>query len=257
MKQVSHYDKVMWGLYCEYSYIPSNLIYTKRYRYDWCDVLDMRVVKDSYLEKHVTRSAKQWSFIHSKYYEITKVEPIYFGTLEDFIDYLEYRCGWRNTYRKSPYNYKKNGWHFKGSAQCGKNTYRWRYKYNEEKTKYEKKPEHKKKTLTEEEIRKREWRKKVKDPRDQGAAHWKCKRKESYVTKGNRAARRSAKQKLEKSDFRYYSKSSTWWDYRLCIGHDFNGECIHEIVEWNPPKDDWDTYSDDPKRQWVNPWDWD
>lgn len=121
---------------------------------------------------------------------------------------------------------------------------------------FRKQAHHKKKELSEETKKKREWKKKLKDPRDQDRKGNYYGNSKPYIELGNRKERRNVKQRLNKSDFRYWGKSSTFWDYGFCIGHDYNGECIKEIVEWNPPKDDWDVYSDHPRRQYVNPWDW-
>jgi hypothetical protein len=115
MKPVSHYDKVMWGLYCEYSYIPQDVWYTREPIHErvWNEEKERSfyIFQGRYREeRHTKRSAAQWSFIHSKYYYITKVDPIYTGSKQDFVNYLEYRTAWRNGHRRSPYDYKKNGY---------------------------------------------------------------------------------------------------------------------------------------------------
>jgi len=115
-----------------------------------------------------------------------------------------------------------------------------RYKSKQNGSAYIKKDHHKKKELSIEEINRREWRRKVKHPKDSPAKYWDIGRKQWHLKKGNRAERRSVRQELSKSDFRYWNKSSTWWEVSLCTGvHDDNG-CIKESFEWNPPRDDWD-----------------
>jgi len=130
----------MWGLYCEYSYIPSETCY-----HDRCYNNGNKWVH--YKEAHTKRSKEQWDFLHSKHYFITKVDPVYSGSVENLGIYVEKR-GWNGKHIKSPYNYKKDTW-----------SSRWRWT-NGETSKYKRNLEHKKKELSEEEIQKREWKKK-------------------------------------------------------------------------------------------------
>jgi len=139
-----------------------------------------------------------------------------------------------------------------------KNRRRWstRDGYREEQTKWQKKPEYvKKKKLSEEVIRKREWRKKVKDPRNQGSRFYSGSHKKRALRIGNKAERRYVKAGLQCGDWKYYPKSSTYWEsYRVC-----NGECCeHRPTTWhyNYPDNEWDSYINIGKRQWANPWDW-
>ena len=222
MKQITHYQKVMWGLYCEYSYIPSE-VYFK-----WSLFYGKYV-------RHGRTSKEQWDFINSKYYYITKVDPIYSGTLQDFREYLEYRT-WGGKHRRSPYDYKKSN----HGSRC--RYYSWRYGCHENSSSYRRKPHHKKKHLSEDEIRKREWKKKKKkDPRDQDHKRNYYGNKKPYVKSGNRAERRAMKSKLKSGEFHaHYAK--------LC---GTNG-----IYKYHVPSD-WDNFLGRKKREWVNPWDWD
>lgn len=231
MKQVSHYNKVMWGLYCEYSYLKPEVY---EYTPPWTGRVEWRV----------RTSKENWDWIHSKYYYVTKIDPIFNGSVEDFRRYLEYRT-YRNGHRRSPYNYKKNMWS-SGQHQCGKRTYRWRWTCGE-RTKEQKKPKYvQKKTISEEEVRKREWKKKVKDPRDQGTRFYRKKRRQNSCTLGNRAERREVKAELKLKDWKDYGPR--WWSQ----------EYGHEMI-WNYhcAPNDWDSYSIKGKRAWVDPYDWD
>ncbi len=171
MKQVTHYEKVMWGLYCDYSYIPSDVWYTERNKYEWYTDEDGECrskIIDSYPVQRNRRSAAEWSFIHSKYHYITKVDPIYTGSLEDFISYL----GKDKTRYGNPYKYKYNNWNFRFSHQCGKHTYRWRCTSGRP-SGYQKKPHHKKKELSDHAIAKKDWREKKNLKKDKAKAYWK------------------------------------------------------------------------------------
>jgi len=257
MKQVTHYNKVMWGLFCEYSYIPAKVWYTEKNKYEWYtdeDGESQRRIVGSYPVKHVERSSAQWSFIHSKYYYVTKIDPIYGGELGDFISYIdpaEY-----NSYslrRRNPYIYKKNQWN-PYSHQCGKNTYRWRYTSGKAQ-KYQKLSHHEKKELSEETIKKREWRKKVKDPRNQGSRYYSGSHRKVACKIGNRTERRETKSQMKSTKWEYYPKSSIYWETSDCTC-----ECCYNYrdMQWdyNYPENEWDKYFNKTKRYWVDPWDW-
>lgn len=211
MKEVTHYQKVMWGLYCDYSYIPEKRWFVWRKRTRWNSETKTYDFVGDYKEWKNRRSNEQWDFIHSKHYYITKVHPVYSGSLNDFREHLE-------NGKRSPYNYKKNAWHFKHSHRCGKRSYRWRWTRGE-RTKEQKKPDHVvKKTLTEEETRKREWKKEKNDPRDQGRRFCTGSHRKIACKHGNRAERRRTKQDIHRSD--------------------------------------WDNMLSRKPQEWVNPWDW-
>lgn len=243
MKQITHFEKVMWGLYCEYSYIPQDVWYVKktRWRREWDEEAKHyhSVNEGTYLEKKSKRSAKQWSFIHSKYHYITKVEPIYSGTLQDFNDYLEYVTTWgARTHRRSPYDYKKSGYGYSGRRRW------WRGGEPNSIAKWGKKPPHiKKKTLSEEEIHKREWRKKVKDQRDQGSRFYGGGHKKRALRSGNRAERRYVKASLQSGD--WSGSELEWWTK-------YPDDSYRDALVIS----DWDLYYDKGKRHWVDPWDW-
>jgi len=244
MKEVSHYEKVMWGLYCEYSWIPSDVWYEKKWK--WGYAWNEEEARNTYQALHqyevecTKRSAAEWSFIHSKYYHITKIDSIYAGTLEDFIEYLK---PVENTRWKNPYNYKKNGYGFRWANRCGKNRYRWRYT-NGVRTKDQKKLPHiKKKTLSIEEINKREWKEKVN--KEKRKPNWSYKRKKDCISKGNRAERRHVKSTLQSGD--WSGSQLRWWTH----DEDERAWECHLVVS------DWDSYQDRDKRYWASSWDWD
>jgi len=207
MKQVSHYDKVMWGLYCEYSYIPCDVWYTKEtiWRWEWDEEAkrNHNVNRGTRRVEHTKRSAKQWSFIHSKYHYITKIDPIYDGSLENFKNYLEFKTrGGRH--RSSPYKkYKSFGF--------------WRRR-PEGQDSYKKQPHHKKKELSEDTVRRREWRNKIKDRRNQGRRFYNETGWTVLQRDCNRKGRRRVKQKMFQEDWDNWShplrrEELNPWDY--------------------------------------------
>lgn len=163
MKKISHYQKVMWGLYCEYSHLEKERWSTSYNLYN-----AEREFQKTVVNHYERRSNKQWDFINSKFYYLTKIDPVYDGTKKELADYLEPPTDYRGNvrHRSSPYDETKRNpasplrrhWHWYG----------WMQRRNPKRSKWQKRPSHvQKKVLSEEEIRKREWRKKVKDPRDQ------------------------------------------------------------------------------------------
>ncbi len=187
MKQITHKEKVMWELYCEYSYIPEDVWYVERSRprYEWDEEAkrNQLVGWDTYLEKQSKRSAKQWSFIHSKYHYITKVDPIYTEDeleLEGFINKLEHRdymgrcidSRFNNPYRRK----KNNNFGRFGGWRWGRRRSGWLGEDNA----FKQDGSYKKKTLSEETIRKREWKQRF--AKDKAKTYWK--RTSSWVWEG-------------------------------------------------------------------------
>jgi len=247
MKNVSHYNKVMWGLYCEYSYIPTDVWYETKYVYEW--IGDLKTVKRSYQVKHGRRSAAEWSFIHSKYYYITKIDPIYCGSLEEFATYLV--ANGRYSYLKNPYKYKKNGWHFKGSSQCGKNLYRWRYTSGNP-SKYKRNIDHKKKTLSEKEQVKRDWREKKKVRKDKSKTFksWSNRSAGKYYKKlSNQMHRTKEREAIKKLKFDLYTKG--WWEERV------HNDGPTNSWEYNYAINDWDSFYIEDYKYYLDPWMWD
>lgn len=106
---------------------------------------------------------------------------------------------------------------------------------------FRKAEQHKKKILSEEEIRKREWRKKKKDRRDQGSnldqrKGWTCLQRDS-----NRSERRGVKAKMQSGKWEAYGK--TYWTGEDQMTPEFS-------------KNDWDNYIHPHKREHLNPWDY-
>lgn len=91
--------------------------------------------------------------------------------------------------------------------------------YYRQKRGYIKQDFHEKKQLSEKEITRREWRKKVKAPRDQGTRFYSGRYKRLATKAGNRCERRFIKAQIKDLDH--------------------------------------DEYFNQPKRHWANPWDWD
>jgi len=110
-----------------------------------------------------------------------------------------------------------------------------------------------KKELSEDEIRRREWRRKVKDPRDQSLdkAH-----KKYICNYGRRQERRYVKNKLKQGIWEKYPNSRLYWETnRVC-----NGECCDHIPEswdYNYPSNEWDSYYDRHRSSFVDRWAWD
>lgn len=116
---------------------------------------------------------------------------------------------------------------------------RWYHK--QENGAFRKAEHHKKKVLSDEEKRKREWRKKVKDPRDQGSrfyneSGWTC-----LQRKANRAERRKVKAKLQSGNWEEYGK--TYW-----LGED-------QMTPWYP-ENEWDNWVNPKRREHLDPWDY-
>ena len=115
---------------------------------------------------------------------------------------------------------------------------------------YVKQPHHKKKELSEDQIRKREWRKKVKDPRDQDHKKNYYGRKKPYIRSGNRAERRATKMKLKSGDWKNYPRG--FWEQRW----DESKQDFYDSWYLCYPENDWDTWLSRKNREWVDPWDW-
>lgn len=176
MKKVTHLEKVLWELYNEYNQIPEE-IYLVSHHVDREYIRDRNgqclpnrygsIIK-RYSRKYCRRSKEQWNFINKKYHQITIIDPIYGGSIEDFINYLEYNVdSWScSSKRRSPYE-QKESW---SSNKWGRRWRRWglrqKYAKHETCTKYQKKPEHQKKYISEETQQKNDWREKKGFARD-------------------------------------------------------------------------------------------
>lgn len=114
---------------------------------------------------------------------------------------------------------------------------------------------YKKKILSEEIKRKREWRNKVKDHRDQGRCHYDERGWTILQRDSNKVERRKVKHKIKSNIWETYPKSSSYWEvYRIC-----NGECCDEVPNmwiYNYPENDWDSWSHPRKREALNPYDY-
>jgi hypothetical protein len=237
MKSITHLQKVLWGLYCQYTWIPNEewsiLKPDRRYNFAKREYEYVGEKRHWYSR----RSKEQWDFIRSKYYNLTEFENCT-SSVEEFISYLEPASSWngkRSTRSaptpSKPYNYRKYGRY----CRYGRGG------YCETRTKYQKKEEHKKKELSEDTVRKREWKKKVN--KSKSNPEYSYKRKKDCIEKGNRAERRYVKTKLGSS---YFGQHFPGW--KIC---GTNG-CYKEYEET-----DWDNYIDRDKRYWASSWDWD
>lgn len=138
MKQITHSQKVMWRLYCRFSHYP--LVRLEGFWGSYRDVW----------------SKEAWDFLHSNYYYVTQIDPVFSGTFKEFCDYFSYDR-W-TVRRKNPYNYKKT---WVSRRQGWGDTHRYpisRWDHAKSKA-YRRKPHHKKKEVSDKERDKREWKK--------------------------------------------------------------------------------------------------
>jgi len=117
--------------------------------------------------------------------------------------------------------------------------------YHREKRGYKKKAEHKKQELSEDTIKKREWREKVKDTRNQCKDWYKTKwhRKHGY-----RCERRYVNNELKKKDWEAYSKTF----YTGIEDPDYD---IYTSESWYLPNE-WDNFTLRKRETFCNSWDW-
>lgn len=110
---------------------------------------------------------------------------------------------------------------------------------------FKRKKHHKKKELSEDEIRKKEWKKKVKNPRDQHIRRIGKGETKYYRKRGHRAERSDIKQVLKTKNWEQYFESST------------NFETKDETSwEYNYPENDWDNFLEKDRKDFINSWDW-
>jgi hypothetical protein len=214
MRTITHYQKVMWGLYCEYSHLQKKKWSTSYNLYNTDGEFQKTIVNN-----YERRSNEQWDFINAKFYYITKIDPIYEGTKKEFADYLEpYVTYWGGLrHKKSPYDETKPN--TASPLRRWWRGYGWMLRRYPQRSKWQKRPSHVvKKVLSEEEIQKREWRKKVKDPRDQ-RFHKKyrgCKTDyKFYNKKGHRAFEKDCLNKgtYDKLHDRTWKHVEDWWSW--------------------------------------------
>lgn len=234
MKGITHLQKVLWEIYCEYTWIPNDEWYVLKpdRRYDWT-TREYKYVGEKKVW-YSRRSKEQWDFIRSKYYHLTNFEE-YSGTLEEFISYLEPTAyNGRRILRSKP----------KPEKKYLKKYSKWRG-YREERTKYQKKEHHKRKELSEHERVKREWRKKKKDPRDQHSWRYGSGKYKRYSCKqGHKAERRDIKMALKERDWTKPIKGIWYSD--------------EEEKEWDfiLPDNAWDDFIEKDRKNFIDPWDW-
>lgn len=196
MKTITHYQKTMWRLYCEYSYINSEVYYTRTF---CCIDNCYRTMRS------IRRSKEEWDFINSKYYYVTDIDPVFSGSKEDFINHLEKRT-WMGKVLSGPsaFHSISYGEHW---DRRGRNSG------------FKKQLHIEKKELSDKELNKRAWRKKVKDPRDQGSCH----------------------------------DSQSGW---TCLQRRSNASERHKVKGMIHNCKDWDNWTNPTKRENLEPWDY-
>lgn len=161
-------EKVLWQYYCQFSHIENAYEEYERPK-PW----------SSNPWEYVTYyrlSTKAHDFVNSTYHIL-----IHYYDLDASKDwYIKYLCR-KYTQYINPYR-KKNS-----IARWSTGYWQRRIEAREKVTRYRRRPEHTKKELTEKEIAKRDWRKKIKDPRDQKY----CRRLHSYFKVINKRTHRA------------------------------------------------------------------
>ena len=197
--------------------------------------MNTKEVLQHYIDKRVYYSEflKMWtySFVNKNTMELWYNEarnlwkvPL---TFEDFSFCIEER----RTRVFEPWwkNYHRRGW------------------YTQTNGTYRRQKHHEKKVLSEKEILKREWRRKVKDPRDQGSNLTKRNGWTLLQRDSNKVERRKVKIKIKSKRWETYPESSSYWELRC------NGDCIRcetsKIWEYNYPDNDWDDYTHPRRRE--------
>ena len=177
--QITHAQKVLWEVYCGYTWSRPEV---------YCRNTLFGIVE------YTRYSNAQWTYFHQQYYRCTKVEKIYSGSFADFIKLIT------NSNYKNPYKKKKYGrW--------------WRHRYYRLylPSKYQKKPHHTKKILSEQEISKRDWREKKQFRRDKAKPNWHNGRKTYYKHLSNRMHRQWVREKLKHQDFDFNDTDYKYW----------------------------------------------
>lgn len=182
-------DQYLWHLKCKFHADSS-----------------FRITKENIWGSWEVISSRGWDFLNSNYYEITTVFGFEMGK-EWFKNYLLKEPNqWDNPYRKK----KKGRW-----------TLYWqrRWEAKGKPSAYRRNPEHEKKVLSEQEINKREWRKKKGISKDKSKAYY----------------RRGAG--------KWYKK------YSNTLHRQWEREMIHA--------EKWDEISDKDYKFFLDPWLWD
>jgi len=147
----------LWNIILEYHSIP----YRKVYSYS---NLDERYYFSGYY-----RTSKHYDILYKSYYYYTQVWKVGDCDIEDFVafvsrDYVEYRyrrrSGW-DWHPWCPWNKEWNPY----PRQLWTEEYTWRRRPKRKRKKYQRKPNHVKKVLSDKEIDKREWKKRKKKKR--------------------------------------------------------------------------------------------
>ena len=105
---------------------------------------------------------------------------------------------------------------------------------------YSVRKKYEKKTLTEEEQRKREWRRKVKDPRDQDRNRRKRFECEIIINEPHKSTRKRWKQELAKRDFREYG--GKYWEQNWDWDDEKREYVLRDSWDYNYCPNDWDDF---------------
>lgn len=213
MKTITHYQKVMWELYCEYSHLNKKKWSTSYNLYNEDGEFQKTVVNH-----YERRSNEQWDFINAKFYYVTKIDPIYGGTKKEFADYLEPYILWNGKvkHKASPYEKKETNY---ASLRRRFSWFGWRKRRYPSRSKWQKRPKHvKKKVLDEKEIAKREWREFKKDRRSQKFHKNYRGVKQQFKHDCARFHRNFEKQCIQREDYdklhhRTWKQCIDWWSY--------------------------------------------
>lgn len=204
MYKITQTQKVLWELYCEFSWIPEDVWFTEHPKYDyvWNEDGSFKELKTvgSYREKHTRISSKQWDFLHSAYHKCTQVLGIVTESFQQFAN--RFLNGFSN-----PYKYK--------AKWDSRRYYGW-WKRRENPTKYRHQFYHEKKELNEKQLAKKEWREK-KFVKDKRKSYWYKGRKTYYKRLSNKNHRRWSKQEIKLQNYDLWDKEYKFfadpWDW--------------------------------------------
>lgn len=216
MHRVSHEEKVLWEVYCQYRKIGKTLRFNfNPYTYD--------------LSPGFHRiSGEGWDFLRRHHYYCVKIWKVCDWDFDTFVDKME--NGVNNPYGK----YAR----FDRRRKTGNPGVRRR--------KYRRKKHHKKKEWSEKAELKKEWRKSKKDRRDQHRSGFGSKSYKKFsIKKGRRAERRDIKTALGREDWSEYGRG--WWIPAN------EGENSWEYGYRDNP---WDNFREKGRKNFVDPWDW-
>src|SRR3990172_12428721 len=97
MKKVSHSEKILWKIYCTYTYIPEEVWYETRSSLKYVE--GKCVFNGTYQVRHSRRSKEQWDFLHRTYHYCIQ-NLICSCTFKEYDKYIESRTKYHNPYKK-------------------------------------------------------------------------------------------------------------------------------------------------------------